>query len=64
MMDCKNTAYRLLLKNIYAVQYTSEREKMTKLDKVATSHSCNFVCVFFVTVRNNSQKTLTKLSRL
>ena len=47
---------------ISAVQFTSERGKMTKLKKVATSDNCNFMggWWFLYLCKNNLQKTLTK----
>ena len=47
---------------ISAVRCTGERGQMTKLEKVATMHNCNFMGVwcFLYLCKNNLQKTLTK----
>ena len=48
---------------ISAVRCTSERGQMTKLEKVATSHNCNFMggWCFLYLCKNNLQKKLTKV---
>ena len=47
---------------ISAVRCTGERGQMTKLEKVATRHNCNFMgggCFLYLW-KNNLQLTLTK----
>ena len=47
---------------ISAVRCTGEREQMTKLEREATVHNCNFIGGrwFLYLCKNNLQKTLTK----
>ena len=47
--------------SISAMRCTGERGQMTKLEKVATMHNCNFMggCFLYL-CKNNLQKTLTK----